>query len=299
MGRPVHVKAADGTELFVDDRGPIDSAATPVLCLPGLTRNSRDFEPVFRLLDAERRIIAVDLRGRGRSGRADVRSYVPAVELQDVLRILDHLKVDRVALIGTSRGGLVGMLMANLAKHRLAGLLLNDIGPRLEPAGLARIADHVGRSVRHASWDDAAAALAASAVGFSGVPHSGWMSAARRLYAEDGGFIVHTHDLALAQSLPTAETIAAGLVPELWQMVPALAGLPLAVLRGAGSDLLSDTTCMRLKRALPDTAYTIVPQRGHVPFLDETESADAIRRWLARVDESEKGASKTGPSFNP
>jgi len=287
--RDVYVTAADGTRLYADDRGSLASPNAPVLCLPGLTRNSRDFEPVFDLLEGKRRVVAMDLRGRGRSDRAnDPASYTPATELQDVLMVLDHLQLERVALIGTSRGGIIGMLMATLAKPRLAGLLLNDVGGQIESVSLQRITERTGLPVRFATWDEAAEGFASHAVGFAPLPHEAWLKVVKRIYRESGGVIVENHDIALARTLSPPDEIAAGRPAELWPLVPGLAGLPLALLRGEGSDLLSASTVQRMQQMLPQIHVTTIPGRGHVPFLDETESVAAVEDWLSRVDEAEK-----------
>lgn len=298
--REVFVTAADGTRLFADDRGPIASSLTPVLCLPGLTRNSRDFEPVFEQLQDRRRVIAMDLRGRGRSDRArDPSTYTPANELRDVLGLLDHLNLKRVALIGTSRGGIIAMLMAATAKERIAGVLLNDIGGQIEAVSLQRIAERTGRPVRFADWDKAAKGFADTAAGFAPLPHEVWLEVVKRIYRESGGQMIENHDLALAKTLSPPEEIAAGKPADLWPLVPSLAGLPLALLRGEGSDLLSRATVSRMQAMLPDLDATIVAGRGHVPFLDEPESVAAIERWLKRVDEQEKRPVEPAFPFSP
>ena len=162
--RDLFVTTADGTQIFVTDRGDIEGRATPLLCLPGLTRHSGDFEPVFDVHATSRRVIGIDFRGRGKSAHAiDPLSYRPQVELADVLSVLDHLKISRCAVLGTSRGGIVGMLMANVAPTRIAGLMLNDIGAELEPEGLLRILEHVGKPSRFRDWDDAAHKFSKSA----------------------------------------------------------------------------------------------------------------------------------------
>jgi pimeloyl-ACP methyl ester carboxylesterase len=277
--------AADGTRLFARDIGPVDSDLTPLLCLPGLTRNARDFEPVFEQFGKSRRILAMDFRGRGHSAYAvDPTSYRPDVELQDTLGFLDALRLDRIAVLGTSRGGIVGMLMAALAKPRLAGLCLNDVGCKLEADGLLRIMDHVGTFRRYPSWDEAAKQFSQNSVGFKGVSPKQWLRAAKRVYRESENGITHNHDLALAKTLPVVQDVIDGKVPELWSILPALTDIPFALLRGEGSDLLSSETVLRMTDAVPDLVATIVHGRGHVPFLDEPESVVAIQHWLERVD---------------
>jgi pimeloyl-ACP methyl ester carboxylesterase len=288
--REVFFHAADGTRLFADDRGPFRSDVTPVICLHGLTRNSKDFEPVFELLASERRVIAMDLRGRGRSGyAADSKSYTPSVELADVIGLLDHLALKSVAVIGTSRGGLVGQIMAATHKPRLAGLLLNDIGAEINPQGLKRILGYLGKGVSFASWRDAAMILADQAPGFSGVTEDQWITTAKRVYTERNGRPCTDYDLRLSEHSLSNEDIDAGKVTNLWSLVTVLHDVPVTILRGAGSDILDVATVKRMMHALPEMAYSEIPNRGHVPFLDEAESIDAIRKWLLAVDAKEKG----------
>jgi pimeloyl-ACP methyl ester carboxylesterase len=282
--------APDGTQLFARDEGPIDGGLAPVLCLPGLTRNSRDFEPIFERYAKQRRVIAMDFRGRGFSALAkDPQTYRVDVELQDTLGFLNALQVSRVALLGTSRGGIVGILMAAFAKPYLAGLMLNDIGCELETVGLLRIKDYVGKPVYYKTWDDVAASLAASSRGFSNVSLQQWLEMARRIYVETGKGIGPSHDPRLADTLPSEEDIKSGKIGELWSILPALHDVPFALLRGAGSDLLSVETVERMQREASGLVATTIPDRGHVPFLDETTSMNAIDAWLAQVDAKEKG----------
>jgi pimeloyl-ACP methyl ester carboxylesterase len=278
-------RAADDTRLFARDAGPLSSDLIPLLCLPGLTRNSLDFEPVFAQFGQSRRVIAMDFRGRGKSGHAeDPMTYRPDVEVQDTLGFLDALGIERVAVLGTSRGGIVGLLMAAMAEQRLAGLCLNDIGCKLEAAGLLRIMTYVGTAVSYPTWEIAAERFAQSATGFSGVSPKLWMEVVRRIFCEDRTGIVQHYDLALAQTLPALQDVIDGKLPELWAVLPALTDVPFAVLRGAGSDLLSAETVQRMQSAVPDLVATTVKGRGHVPFLDEPESVAAITTWLERVD---------------
>lgn len=279
-----HLPAPDGTSLHVAEAGPVDGAALPLLCLPGLTRKWLDFEPVFARWATHRRVVAMDFRGRGLSAQADPATYRPDVEAQDTLHLLRTLNIPRVALLGTSRGGIVGMVMANMAPEVLAGLCLNDIGARLEPEGLLRIMGYVGKPVSHPTWQAAADAVKQASSGFTGMENHQWLAMAQRMYREVDGRIVHTHDLALAQSLPSKDDVQQGKLPELWHLLPALANMPVSLLRGSGSDLLSAETVSRMEGALPQLDATSVPGRGHVPLLDEPESTAAITRWLSRVD---------------
>jgi pimeloyl-ACP methyl ester carboxylesterase len=284
--RDVWISAADGTRLYALDCGPTDSVLVPLLCLSGLTRNHRDFEPVVAEFCSTRRIITADYRGRGLSQHAaDPKTYNPHVELQDALALLDHLQVPRVAVLGTSRGGIVGIVMANTVRDRMCGLMLNDVGPVLEVEGLRRIASYVGVSRKFASWEEAAQHLVKNSVGFEGVNHAQWVVAAKRIFGAKDDRPYTEHDPALAKTFPTVEALEKPL-PDLWHLMPALNDMPCALLHGSGSNLLNRNIVDAMKAALPALDVTSVEGRGHVPFLDEAESVSAIGRWLGAVDDS-------------
>jgi pimeloyl-ACP methyl ester carboxylesterase len=282
--REHRIASSDGVELYARDYGADVDDQPPVLCLAGLTRNSRDFHDLAIRLRARRRVIAPDYRGRGHSGWArDWGTYRLDVELSDVVALLDHLAVPRVVLVGTSRGGLIAMLMAASHKARLAGVLLNDIGPRLEKAGLMRIASYLGQPPAGTTWEEAAQGLKASQHGFESLSEGEWMAFARRVYRDEGGRPRLDYDPALAHTFPSREAIEAGPQPELWGLFGALAGLPVTLLRGEHSDLLSESTVILMAAALPAVEAITVPGRGHAPFLDEPESLAAIERLLERA----------------
>jgi pimeloyl-ACP methyl ester carboxylesterase len=290
LRREITFETSDGTRLFADDRGPMVTQATPLLCLHGLTRNSKDFATIFDMCADKRRVIAMDLRGRGRSSYAkDAKSYTLVNELSDVIGLLDHIGVARVAVLGTSRGGLIGQLLAASFKNRLAGLLLNDIGPQINPQGLKRILNYVGKAISFASWDEAAKSLANQSPGFSGVSSEKWMVAAKRIYIEGNGRIIPDYDLRLGENNISFADIDAGKIPDLWSSTSALLNIPVTVLRGDGSDLLDETTVHKMKAQLPALKHYDIANRGHVPFLDEPESVYAIHEWLTIVDANEKG----------
>lgn len=276
--------AADGTRLYARDYWATGAALTPVVCLPGFSRNSRDFEDLAPRLAAARRVISVDFRGRGQSGWADPASYRPDQEVADTLAVLDGLGIERFAVIGTSRGGIVAMVMAARALPRLAGVLFNDIGPRAEPSGLLRISGYLRQDRAVADWDEAVAAVKAANPGFPDLSEAQWLAFARRLYREENGVLRADHDPALGQAFPGAAEIAAGKVPELWGLLPLLADVPSLVLRGEHSDILSAATVAAMHRHLRRLESVTIGNRGHVPFLDEAESLAAIQRWLAAVD---------------
>ena len=285
--QPVFYQSADGLTLFARDYGSAGFSKMPVLCLPGLTRSSKDFVTVTGWLSRHRRVIAADFRGRGRSQYSpDAMTYRPVVELADTITLLDHLKLDRVAVIGTSRGGIVAMLMGALHRPRLAGVLLNDVGPRLEAAGLLRIRSYLGVRASMNSWDAAVAGLKRTNPGFLNLSDEAWHAFAHRLFVDRNGVPELDYDAGLAQTFPSLDEITAGKAAELWELFNSLKGLPVSVLRGENSDLLNAETVWEMKSSVEELDATTIPDRGHVPFLDETESTSAIRRWLMRVDEN-------------
>ena len=267
-----HFSAADGTRIAYDDAG----SGLPVLCLPGLTRDARDFDYLAPHLP-DVRLIRMDYRGRGRSDWADPATYVVPVEAQDALALLDHLGIERAAILGTSRGGLIGMALASMAKDRMLGLCLNDVGPEIDPAGLEKIKDYVGRAPKFRSIDEMAEAMPSLHPGFRDVPHSRWLAeVARHTLPSERGLGV-TYDPRLREAvLATFD----GPPPDAWPLFDALEGLPLALLRGDGSDILPARTAAEMQRRRPDMIHAEIPGRGHVPFLDEPESLAAIRTWL-------------------
>ena len=267
-----YFSALDGTRLAYDVTG----TGPTLLCLPGLTRTMADFDYVLPHLTG--RVIRMDYRGRGHSGWSGAASYTVLQEAQDALALLDHLGVERAAVLGTSRGGLIGMVLAHLAKGRLAGLCLNDVGPVVARAGLDRIAGYVGRNPVARDHADYARVLARSP-GFAGVPDSRWLAEAMR-HARIGDGLQITYDPALREAFLAG--MAAPQV-DLWPLFDACAGMPLAVIRGANSDLLTAETLVEMQRRAPDMIAGVVPDRAHVPFLDEPVSLNVIGRFLAAV----------------
>ncbi len=278
------VAAADGVSLYARDYHSPGSALLPVVCLPGLTRNAKDFETIAPRLAEARRVICPDFRGRGRSGRADPATYRPDVEVADTLLLLDSLGIQRFAIIGTSRGGIVAMVMAARALDRMAGVLFNDIGPRIDKAGLIRIRSYLGADPAFLSWEQAVIALKATNPGFETLTETEWMAFARRVFRDENGLPRADYDRALTVNFPPVADIEAGKVPELWGLLEAMASVPSTVLRGEYSDLLSEATVAEMQARHPDLVAVTVPNRGHVPFLDEPVSVAAIDAWLARVD---------------
>jgi len=266
--------APDGARLHYTDEGH----GVALLCLPGLTRNGSDFDALAPHLPPLR-LIRPDYRGRGRSDWTGAATYTVAQEAADVIALLDHLRLDDVAILGTSRGGIIGMVLAGTHRDRLRGLCLNDVGPVLEPAGLARIADYVGRNPAARSHAEAALALERAHPQFAGVPVARWRSEAERLYRATDQGLENRYDPALRTAFLAAMQ---GPAVDMWPLFDACAGLPLALIRGANSDLLSIETADEMQRRRPDMIRAEVPDRGHVPFLDEPESLSAIHQFLGR-----------------
>jgi pimeloyl-ACP methyl ester carboxylesterase len=274
--------SADGLTLRFRDY-PGGSDRPPVLCIPGLTRNCRDFEPLAESLAGEWRVICADLRGRGQSDYArDSASYQPLQYAADILALLDRLGIERVVAVGTSLGGIVIMLLAMQTPDRLAGVVLNDVGPEIEAAGLARIRGYVGQGRSFPTWMHAARGLREQA----GEAHpdyaiGDWLRLAKRLMAVGpGGRIAFDYDMKIAEPFQTAE----GTAPvDMWPAFRALAGRPALAIRGALSDILSAATLARMKREVPDLDIVTVKRTGHAPTLEEPEAQAAIARLLAKV----------------
>lgn len=265
----------DGLALWFEEAGK----GRPVLCLPGLTRNARDFDPLLPHL-SHYRVICLDARGRGRSEHAaDFRTYNVVHEARDTLALLDHLGLDKAVVIGTSRGGLVAMAMATMAPERLAGVVLNDVGPVIEPDAIKRILDYVGRPPAAKTLDEAAQGMAmAFAADFPTLTADDWTrQAAAQFDATPTGLALRYDPRLRDALLAQAE---AGPPPDLWPMFDALAPVTTGLVRGANSDLLSAETAAEMRRRHPGLHFAEVPDRGHVPLLNETESLTVIHEVL-------------------
>jgi pimeloyl-ACP methyl ester carboxylesterase len=269
-------QAEDGTALAYRS----DGQGLPVLALAGLTRDSRDFDYLARHLPADIRLIRLDSRGRGDSAWAPHETYTVSQEARDALALLDHLGLDRVAVIGSSRGGLIGLVIAATAKHRLSGLCFNDVGPVVERDGLSRIGTYIGVEPAVPTLEDVADRMPAAMPGFDHVPPLRWQEETIRHYVQLDGHVGLTYDPALRQSFDAA---MAAPLPELWPLFEACEGLPLALIRGAGSDVLARATAEEMLRRRPDLIFAEIPDRGHIPFLDEAEAIHAVTTWLAKV----------------
>ena len=281
------VMASDGLRLYYR-KYPGDPQRTAVLCLPGLTRNSRDFEELAPHISSgsHRVVVALDLRGRGRSASdPEWQNYRPEIYVRDVLSVLDSAGLQQVIVIGTSLGGIVGMLLASLYRTRISGLVLNDIGPVLDVAGMLRIASSAGTARAVSTWGEAAAdARAANAQVYPDFADSVWMTFARRVYREDApGRIIRDVDPNVGRAVREPGGVPTGSVPDFWSAFDSLDGLPLLCLRGELSDLLSAATVTRMAERHAGMKSIEIPRRGHAPTLDEPESRAAIDAFIEQL----------------
>lgn len=275
-------RVPDGLTLHYRDY-PGDADRAPLLCLPGLTRNARDFATFAGRYSPRFRVLAPDFRGRALSDPdPQPLRYNPITYVGDVLQLLDQLEIPRAIFVGTSLGGIVTMLIAVSAPHRIAGAILNDVGPELSDAGLDRIRSYVGKEPRFADWDEAAEAIAANnghvPASFS---HNDWVAAAHRLCRQDGDGVVVDYDQAIAVPFAAA-TSAPG--ADLWPLFNEVAKHPLLALRGEVSDLMTADAFSRMCAAAPQASFAVVPGVGHAPMLDEPAAAAAINVFLASFD---------------
>lgn len=264
---------SDGLSLYYEDEGE----GLPLLCLSGLTRTTRDFDYVAPHLKGVR-MIRMDCRGRGLSDwDDDWQNYALPVECRDVLELLQHLALERIAVLGTSRGGLNAMGLAAASPDTLLGVALNDVGPEIDPQGIEFIMGYLGRNPASKTHAEAAAALARNMTGFVDVPDDRWMREVQTHYTQTDDGLRITYDPKLRNAVEAAGHQA---TPDLWPWFDALPNRPLALIWGANSDLLKEPTVQEMQRRRPNMIVARVPGRGHVPFLDEPESLDALTRWL-------------------
>ncbi len=272
----------DGLKLYYRDY-PGSDERPPLLCLHGLTRNSRDFEDFANRYAGRFRVIAVDFRGRGMSERdPQPGRYTPMTYAVDVLQLLDELTIDRALFVGTSLGGLVTMLVAAIQPERIAGTILNDVGPDLDQAGLDRLRSYVGKAKRFEDWAQAADYVAEIN---KGLPASNgpddWVRAAKRICREESGAVILDYDMAIAEAFNRPRPDDA---PEfdMWPLYRRLGQVPLLIVRGENSDLLSRETAKAMLDAAPGAQLVTVPGVGHAPELTEPAAVAAIDDFLAR-----------------
>jgi pimeloyl-ACP methyl ester carboxylesterase len=283
-GASQFVTTHDGLKLHVRTFGPRQAAGSPVVCLAGLARTVADFAVLARTLasDAERprRVVAIDYRGRGRSDYdPDPRNYNLATELADVLAVITALDLDPAVVVGTSRGGILAMLLGAARPTAMAGVVLNDIGPIIEVQGLARIKSYVGRLPETASFADAGIILRRLFAGqFPRLTADDWLAFAKRSFREERGRLIPTYDVKIATTLEGVDLERP--LPPLWAEFDALSALPVMVIRGANSDLLSAATVAAMRERRPDLLAIEVPEQGHAPLLAEPEIIGRIASFI-------------------
>ncbi len=292
-------QSADGLTLHVADYGPPVSPWLPVVCLPGLSRNARDFDALARYLsthpDRPRRVLSFDLRGRGLSDwDKDQAHYTPIVEMQDVLDGMAALGVARAIVIGTSRGGLIAMLMGVARPAVLAGIVLNDIGPAIEARGLARLKTYVGRMPSPSDWDDAVLLLRRlHGRQFDALTDDEWQAFAWMTWRDQDGLPASDYDPALARTFDGVEFDRP--VPTLWPEFAALARLPVMVVRGANSDILSEATTERMASEHPGLVRIDIAGEGHPPLLVRPSLLRRIAAFIAEAEGREPPADAIAP----
>ena len=270
---------------------PSSEARLPLVCLPGLTRNARDFDAfarAVRVIDPARPIVALDYRGRGRSDHADPQTYAVPIEAADVVAGLDHLGVAHAIFVGTSRGALIVHVLATIAKSRIAGAVLNDAGPRIEKAGLRLIRDTVGKPERHASWAEAERHVARlCSEGFPALSRVDFDRMTHAIHVEQEGAIVADCDPKLLEAVAGMDLSVE--LPELWEQFALLADVPLLAIRGSNSQLFAATTLARMAREHPDLEAVTIEGQAHAPFLETAGLPQRVADFANRVDRQRTG----------
>lgn len=272
----------DGLKLHCRDY-PSASDNIPVICIPGLTRNARDFKHLGQFLEGKRRVIMVNLRGRGESEYAkDSSTYHPKKYVTDVIQLMDELDIPKAIFLGTSLGGIVTMVLAASHQDRVAGAMLNDIGPEVDPKGLERIGSYVGQGRSFETWAHAARDMAASSSDiFPDYDLNDWISFSKKLYRmNSSGRIKLDYDLKIAEQFDSK----GGGSEALWKALESLKALPTLLLRGELSDLFSNDTADKMLQVLDKGKLAIIPRVGHAPTLEEPAALEAISAFLKRAN---------------
>lgn len=279
--RDVYYQSADGLRLHARDYGG-EHAPLAVLCLHGLSRNARDFEPVAERLSSRFRVICAEQRGRGLSAYdPKPENYHPGTYVADMIQLLDHLQLPRVAIIGTSLGGIMAMILAAGWPDRVAGLVVNDVGPEVAAEGLMKIQSYIDREIRVGNWAEAILDVRGlfSAV-FPGYGDAEWDRMARQLYAEDErGVPVLDYDPHIADNFKHIEPKAL----EMWPVFDAIPKIPFGLVRGEISNILAPAVKAEMEKRRPDIVSAEIPHAGHAPTLDEAPARAVIDSVLASI----------------
>lgn len=287
--REMRISAGDGLQLHARDYGPRDSDRLPVVCLPGLTRNCRDFHDLAVFLSSHkskpRRVVSMDFRGRGGSGwDGDWRRYAPLVELGDVLDLLVAAGIDRACFVGTSRGGMVTMLLAATRPTAIAAAVLNDVGPEIDGRGLLRIKNMLAATRAPRTWEEAATVLReAYEAHFPGIDDAGWEDFARKTYDDRDGKPARAFDPKLTKTLEAIDYNQP--LPTMWPQFDGLANAPVMVIRGANSDILAADTLVRMRERRADLEVLEVADAGHAPMLVAQDELARIAAFVTAADD--------------
>jgi pimeloyl-ACP methyl ester carboxylesterase len=286
-GRSIFVCAPDGLRLHIQEYGQTVASALAVVCLPGLARTTADFAalaPALAYGEPQRRVIAIDSRGRGRSQYdVDPKNYNLAVELADIVAVLTALEIKHAVFIGSSRGGILTMLLAAAHPEMVAGAVLHDIGPVIETEGVSRIKSYIGKLPQPRDLNEAAEIVRRLfAAQFPKFTAAQWLGAAQRTWKAEGGRLVLTYDPALDETL--ADFDMEHPLPQLWNEFDVLARVPVLVIRGAKSDILSGATLQAMRARHPGLESLEVPDQGHVPLLEGAEVIGRITAFVRTCD---------------
>ena len=278
--RERHFAAQDGLRLYFRDYGDPLSPRRPLLCLSGIVRNSADFADLAARHAGERRVLALDYRGRGRSQYdGNWRNYDPFVYANDIAHLIAAMGLHQVVVVGTSLGAALAMGLSVVKPTALAAVVLNDLGPDVTPGGVGRILDYIGEDHPQPDWPSAVRYLQELLPTLSIRTEAGWLKMARGTFREGADGLLHVDwDVKVAQPLARAQ----GPLPDMWPYFRALGRIPALALRGALSDVLAAETFERMALAKPDLVRVTVSDSGHAPTLNEPEAAAAVDAFIRR-----------------
>jgi pimeloyl-ACP methyl ester carboxylesterase len=277
----IFYRTHDDLRLYSRDYPAPRHDAPVVMCLPGLTRNSKDFAALAEHLCGQYRVICPDQRGRGRSERdPNPDNYRPDIYVADMLRLADLLQVKQFSIVGTSLGGLMAIMITMHASDRIQRIVLNDVGPEIDPKGIARIASYVGKSAPVTTWAEAAQQTATiNGIAFPEYTESDWREMAHDVYVQEGERPVLDYDPMISRGVASGSA-----TPNLWPLFNALQEKPVLALRGETSDILSEAVFAEMAQRLPHLTPVVIPNRGHAPSLKESVALKAIDTFLMRQD---------------